>query len=236
MTVPEPPPAGESGPRGDEAASRLHRRGFFTQGFKNLLRPLADFVEKRIERVDVPEWWTEDERQTRYDSASRYPAGPGPEGAERELLRPPGALPETEFLARCTSCAECVTVCPVAAIKLVSSSDPRQDRKPAIDPGIQACVLCDDLSCMRVCPTGALQKLSREAIRMGVAVLRADVCVRTRGEDCQICVDKCPIGVAALDISSPGGPVVVKAACVGCGVCEMYCPTQPKAIVVEPLE
>ena len=59
---------------------------------------------------------------------------------------------------------------------------------------------------------------------------------RTRGEDCQICVDKCPLGVAALDIASPGGPVVVKAACVGCGVCEMYCPTQPKAIVVETLE
>ena len=69
---------------------------------------------------------------------------------------------------------------------------------------------------------------------MGLAVLHADACLRTRGEDCQICVDKCPVGTSAIEIPYPGAPVTVRDACTGCGVCEMYCPTHPRAITVEP--
>jgi len=228
--------AKEPGRDGGSREGGVHRRGFFTEGFRHLLKPLADLVESRVDRVDLPEWMAEEEKapESRYGRSAPYPSGEST-AATLRVIRPPGALPEVEFAKRCTGCAECVKVCPVSAIHLVYSADPLLDRKPAIDPATQACVVCDDLSCMKVCPTGALQSLSREEIRMGLAVLRKDVCLRTTGEDCQICVDKCPLGSRAIDIPHMGAPVEVRDGCVGCGVCEMYCPTQPRAIVVEPL-
>jgi ferredoxin-type protein NapG len=221
-----------------ENEERFHRRGFFAHGFRQLLKPLADLVEDRVEKLNLPELMGPEEPTSstspgRYGPSTPYPAGGVIESPSRVLLRPPGALPEGEFLDRCTSCGKCVEVCPVHAIKLVASVEPKKDRKPAIDPSAQACVVCDDLSCMKACPTGALQLVPRAEIRMGLAVLHPTICVRTHGEDCQICVDKCPIGPSAIEIPGPGAPVSVKSACTGCGVCEMYCPTDPKAIVIE---
>jgi ferredoxin-type protein NapG len=218
---------------GEQGRGRLHRRGFFTEGLRNLIRPIADLVEKRMEAMEV-EGWIAPDAGSGAGSAAPYPS-PWDADPSRTILRPPGALPEEEFLRRCTSCGECVKACPVSAIQLVSSPDPLEDRKPAIVARTQACVVCDDIACTKVCPSGALQTLSREEIRMGTAVVRRDACLRTRGEDCQICVDKCPLGTRAIEIPHVGDEVVVHVdGCVGCGVCEMYCPTEPRAIVVEP--
>jgi len=228
--------------RSDEPEKdRFHRRGFFTEGFRQLLRPLAEIVEQRLERLEFPKELTggASRRSTGSRSGS---AGAGPAGwtrgsdSARELLRPPGALPEAEFLERCAGTGACVSACPVSAIKLMASDDPAKTGKPAIDPAAQACVVCDDLSCMKACPTGALRLVSREEIRMGLARLKPDICVRTNGEDCQICVDKCPLGKSAIEIPYEGAAVEVKDGCTGCGVCEMYCPTEPKAIVIRLLK
>ena len=61
-------------------------------------------------------------------------------------------------------------------------------------------------------------------------------------EVCDLCVRHCPIeGAIALEKLS-GDPAdkrhrpIVKDACVGCGVCEMMCPTEPVAIRVEVIE
>ena len=41
----------------------------------------------------------------------------GPRGdGKRRFIRPPGALPEAEFLTTCERCRKCVEVCPVDAI------------------------------------------------------------------------------------------------------------------------
>jgi len=213
----------------DSQEARFHRRGFFSEGLRHLLKPLAEVVEQRMEGLD-PSIWN--------DLAGDDEAPQPPESQESRPLpvfvRPPGALPEGEFLARCTSSGRCVLACPVSAIKHASVGDSRVDRKPIIEPRIQACVLCDELSCMKSCPSGALQSLTRDRIRMGLAVLRRDLCVRTRGEDCRICVDKCPVGRTAVDIPQPGADVTVNAeACTGCGMCEMHCPVEPQAIAVE---
>lgn len=56
---------------------------------------------------------------------------------------------------------------------------------------------------------------------------------------CDLCVRECPIeGAIALepmsaDPADARRTPVVKASCVGCGVCEMMCPTEPVAIRVE---
>ena len=222
--------------KSDDTRDRIHRRGFFREGFRQLLKPIADAVEERVSQMDLPEWSSDE---------TRAPSGRGLDQSEldefvtdadgRTFLRPPGALPEGEFLSRCAASGGCVQSCPVSAIRLVRDEDPARNNRPVIDPESQACVVCEDLSCMKACPTGTLQLVPAEEIDMGLAVVDETLCVRSQGEDCQICVDKCPLGPAAIDIPDYGGEVEVKEpGCTGCGVCQMHCPTAPSAIVVQP--
>ncbi len=53
---------------------------------------------------------------------------------------------------------------------------------------------------------------------------------------CDLCVRTCPIKGAISLEPLPDGRMtpVVHEACVGCGVCEMVCPTEPAAIVIDP--
>ncbi len=53
------------------------------------------------------------------------------------------------------------------------------------------------------------------------------------GEDCRLCLHDCPLGETALGLDERG-QVEVRSGCVGCGVCERVCPTEPASIVVRP--
>lgn len=225
--APEDTPAQEDDSGNSET---FQRRQFFSEGLRSLLKPVADLLEERVERV----------KSSMEAAHARSAALTGPGGGRYEnheatrLIRPPGALGEELFLERCSGCAQCVAACPVQAIQLIQSDDPRKNDTPYVDPQTKACVVCDDLACMAACPTGALQRVPRHLIHMGVAELRKDFCLRTDGEDCQICVEKCPLGSVAIDIRYSGADVEVKTdGCVGCGVCEEYCPTEPRAIVIK---
>jgi ferredoxin-type protein NapG len=77
--------------------------------------------------------------------------------AQRQRLRPPGALDEHDFLASCIKCGQCVQVCPVQAIKLADIVDGFGIGAPYIDAREQACDFsCDAAQCILACPTGAL--------------------------------------------------------------------------------
>jgi ferredoxin-type protein NapG len=92
------------------------------------------------------------------------------------------------------------------------------------------------------CPTGALKLVDRLKIKMGTARVNLELCVRETGEDCRRCLAACPIMGAgagpdgeALFIHAASGRVRVRRnACVGCGLCESRCPTNPAAITVAP--
>ncbi len=195
------------------------------------MRPLARFVEERIDRARLPPGMLYGSHED--NPAPAVPARGSDPAVEGRVLRPPGALKEELFTDRCLRSGECVAACPVQAIRPFQTEDGRLSGLPFIDPAVQACVVCDGLHCMKVCPSGALSLVPRHSIAMGLAELRPDICVRTSGEECQICVDKCPIGRSAIEIPYFGARVEVKSdGCVGCGVCEQYCPTTPKAIVI----
>jgi ferredoxin-type protein NapG len=188
----------------------------FRYGLRRLMKPVAEYVEQKMERLDA-------------EFGIDLPI-------KREVIRPPGALPEEEFIERCYRCGNCVDVCPARAIKATACEDAERVGMPYIAPSEAACVVCDELACMKSCPSGALALVSEpRAIRMGLAKLDPVVCVRHRGEECRICIDRCPFGTDAIDIGD-GGEITVKTdGCVGCGMCEFFCPTAPKAISVEVL-
>lgn len=58
-------------------------------------------------------------------------------------------------------------------------------------------------------------------------------------ELCDLCVRECPIEGAirmapmSTDAADPRRTPVVSQTCVGCGVCEMICPTEPAAIIID---
>ena len=153
-------------------------------------------------------------------------------------LRPPGALPEAAFADTCSRCAKCVEVCPAQCIALMPD---RADGLPHIVPRESSCVVCDELACMHVCPTGALGLVERHEIDMGFAAVDQQRCLRRpaisgseqQGEDCRVCLDDCHIGPSALGLDH-NGLVEVRDGCVGCGVCEQHCPTEPASIWVVP--
>ena len=154
---------------------------------------------------------------------------------ERTVLRPPGALPEKEFLDRCYRCGNCVDVCPAHAIKSTATDEVETSGTPYIDPDLAACVVCDELACVRACPSGALESIVSPAeIDMGLARVQPDLCLREQGEDCTSCVDKCPLGSDAIAVGDGGLIEASPDGCVGCGVCQFFCPTTPKAITIEP--
>ena len=170
------------------------------------------------------------------DQASGAPAHDSP----LRLLQPPGAA-HAQFETHCTFCNRCVEVCPAHAIRL----DPARivnDGLPYVVPTAQPCVVCDSLACMNECPTGALKLVDRLKIQMGTARVNLELCVRETGEDCRLCLNACPImgdkagpdGEALFIHAASGRVRVRRSACVGCGLCENRCPTNPPAITVEP--
>lgn len=185
------------------AASRSSRRDFFRQVVDRGLSQAADLL------------------------------GQG-RGADRPRtrLRPPGALPEAQFLATCYHCGNCVDACPAHAIAHVQGDGEPLNGTPVIVASAQPCLVCDSLACMQVCPSGALRPTPREQIRMGRAAVDHGACLRTQGQDCRVCVDLCPMGEAALRLDDAGA-VAVGPGCIGCGICEWQCPTDPRAVVVQ---
>jgi MauM/NapG family ferredoxin protein len=156
-----------------------------------------------------------------------------------ELVRPPGALAEPEFLSRCIRCGECMKVCPTNAIQ-----------PTALEAGIAGlwspvlkmtmgyceyeCTLCT-----QVCPTGAIRPLTvpeKQKIRIGLAFFDRNRCLPyALARNCIVCEEHCPTPKKAIwfqeaRVSTPsGGTVAVKqpyidpTLCIGCGICVTKC-------------
>ena len=189
----------------------VNRRKFFRVGLRQLLDPVVgaiDSVNKASRLVQLP---------------PKIPLS----------IRPPGALPEQRFRETCSRGGECVSACPARAIKL-DRSGMKGNGAPYIDVDEMPCVLCDGLYCMHACASGALMPVALVEIDMGIAQWKQETCLRSNGQDCAICVDKCPLGSAAIEMID-GKIRVHESGCTGCGVCQHECPTAPRSIVIQPV-
>jgi polyferredoxin len=169
------------------------------------------------------------------------------------LIRPPGALEETDFLSRCIRCGECMKVCPNNSLQpALTEAGLEGVWTPVLTPRIgycePSCVLCSE-----VCPTGAIWKLTPQekgwvvgvgqgdakAVRLGTAFYDRGRCLPwAMATDCIVCEEWCPVSPKAIylqevEIVDAGGnkkvlkqPHVDPSRCVGCGACEYACPLQ----------
>ncbi len=170
-----------------------------------------------------------------------------------KLIRPPGALPEGEFLARCIKCGQCMKVCPNNAIHPASwEAGPEGIWTPVIIPRIGYCEYNCTL-CTQVCPTGAIGKLTLEEktgkngetpVKIGTAFYDRGRCLPwAMSTPCIVCEEWCPTPKKAIwlektKVLAPDGkevrvkrPYLNPELCVGCGACETKCPVGDKPAV-----
>lgn len=164
------------------------------------------------------------------------------------LLRPPGAVREDQFLARCIRCGECMRACPQHALQpALMQFGVEQMWTPVLTPRIGYCEYNCTL-CMQVCPTGALEILSRRAkqlVRIGTAIFDKNRCIPwAENAECLVCEEVCPTPVKAIQmriepipddnnvVRPIKRPYIVESYCIGCGICENKCPVSGSAILV----
>ena len=161
-------------------------------------------------------------------------------------LRPPGALPEPDFAAKCIKCGQCVDACPFDTLRLAEVGDPWPIGTPYFLPRDVPCYMCTDIPCVPPCPTGALDPALTDINQadMGVAVLiDQENCLSWRGLRCEVCYRVCPLADSAITVVNHPRklskhalfiPVVHSEHCTGCGICERRCPTTEPVIKVLP--
>jgi len=157
-----------------------------------------------------------------------------------QLIRPPGAIPETEFLRTCIRCGECMKSCLTNTLQpcLWESGfsglwTPKMELRLA--PCDQNCNVCG-----KVCPTQAIRSVSLEEkthAKVGTAILRKEMClVWAENKLCLICDEICPYNAIVFrPVEGYRRPVVIASKCNGCGFCEQRCPVKGEsAIIVVP--
>ena len=185
------------------------------------------------------------------------------------VLRPPGALPEEDFRQACIKCGLCAEACRnresnidketgkqrKGTIKMAKGGEEALIGTPFFVPRDVPCYMCDDIPCVPVCPSGALDmpsllnekgELDINKATMGLAVLHKESCIAYWGLQCDACYRACPLLDEAITLDYIKNdrtgkhafllPNVHSDVCTGCGLCEKACVTEKPAIFVLPRE
>ena len=163
-------------------------------------------------------------------------------------LRPPGALPEDDFLGACIRCGLCVRDCPYNTLELARPETPVATGTPYFTARNVPCEMCEDIPCVKACPTGALDPALTDInqARMGLAVLiDHETCLNFLGLRCDVCYRVCPVIDKAITLEKQHNPrsdrhgmllpTVHSDYCTGCGKCESACVLEEAAIKVVPV-
>jgi len=169
--------------------------------------------------------------------------------SDPRLIRPPGSLPEEDFLNLCQRCGLCMKVCPTNVINPTLAEAGMAGFWTPHLIMIQGyceytCTLCGN-----VCPTGAIREISvkekiERPIRIGSVYMERGRCLPWSGNGpCIVCQELCPTSPKAIYfqkgvVKGPDGkdipvqlPYVDLKRCVGCGICEYKCPIKGRPAI-----
>jgi len=130
-----------------------------------------------------------------------------------KTIRPPGALPEPQFLKRCIKCGQCMRVCPTNVIQPAGIEGGLENLwTPVLNNriGSSGCQL-NCVACGQVCPTSAIRPISLAEklgtddfadlgpIRLGTAFVDRSRCLPwAMGRACIVCQENCPVSPKAI--------------------------------------
>ena len=162
-------------------------------------------------------------------------------------LRPPGALGERSFESACIRCGLCVRGCPYDILRLATPELNIATGTPYFVARAKPCEMCEDIPCVKACPSGALDPQLTEIgkAKMGLAVLvDHETCLNFLGLRCDVCYRVCPVIDKAITLDLQHNertsrhamflPTVHSQQCTGCGKCEASCVLEVAAIKVYP--
>ena len=154
-------------------------------------------------------------RFARHDGINRNPL----------VIRPPGALPEPEFLSRCIKCGQCMRACPTNIIQpAMLQAGVEGVWTPVLNfrIGTSGCQI-NCIACGHVCPTAAIRPLtieekrgagayeSRGPVRMGLAFVDRNRCLPWAArKPCIVCQEVCPVTPKAIRVIEAFEPVFDK--------------------------
>lgn len=157
-------------------------------------------------------------------------------------VRPPGAVPEPDFLSRCVRCGQCMKVCPTNGLQPTWFASGIEGMFSPVLVSRRGPCEPDCNACGQVCPTGAISPLPLEEkhwAKIGTAVVIRGYCLAwAENRSCVVCEEVCPYGAIKCERQTRASvpvPVVKAERCFGCGYCEQHCPVRVPAIVVRPL-
>lgn len=164
-----------------------------------------------------------------------------------QALRPPGARIESDFQGACIRCGLCVRDCPYTILSLATPGEAVATGTPYFTARAKPCEMCEDIPCVKACPTGALDHSLTDInlAKMGLAVLAdQENCLNFLGMRCDVCYRVCPRIDKAITLELQHNdrtskhamflPTVRSDQCTGCGKCEASCVLQTAAIKVLP--
>jgi ferredoxin len=136
-------------------------------------------------------------------------------GRNPSLIRPPGALDEERFLARCIRCGQCMRICPGNIIQPALLEAGVQGLwTPAVDYRIgRSGCQPNCIACGQVCPTAAIRPVSLDEKQgLGEFAAQGPICMGTAFVDrgrclpwamdrpCLVCHELCPVSPKAIFI------------------------------------